>query len=217
MLILVGCEESQAVTIALRKLGHEAYSCDIQECSGGYPEWHLQMCVFDAIDLKDWDMGIFFPDCTYLTVTANKWFKDQPKRISGVLVGAERREAREKAIDFFMKIYNSKIPKIAIENPIGVMSSRFRKPDQVLQPWMFGHGETKATCLWLKNLPKLKPTNIVEGREQRLYNLPKTKDRAKLRSKTFAGIAAAMADQFTKPFYFQESLFSLPAFAGGCV
>lgn len=197
MRILVGCEESQAVTIELRKLGHEAYSCDVQECSGGHPEWHLRMDVFKAIKLKKWDMGIFFPTCTYLTVSANKWYKDQPPRKSGVLVGAERRVAREKAIVFFMNLYNCEIPKIAIENPIGVMSSRFRKPDQVLQPWMFGHGETKATCLWLKNLPKLKPTNTVEGREQRLHLLAPSKDRAKIRSKTFKGIAEAMAEQWT--------------------
>jgi hypothetical protein len=197
MLILVGCEESQAVCIEFRKLGHEAYSCDLQECSGGHPEWHLQMDVLEAIKLKPWDMGVFFPDCTYLTVSANKWYKDQPPRKSGTLVGEERKRARKNAIAFFLKLYNCEIPKIAIENPIGVMSSVFRKPDQVLQPWMFGHGETKATCLWLKNLSKLTPTNIVEGREQRLHNLPKTKDRAKLRSKTFPGIAKAMAEQWS--------------------
>ena len=196
--ILVGCEESQAVTIELRKLGYEAYSCDLQECSGGHPEWHLQMDVFEAIDLHNWGMGIFFPTCTYLTISANKWYKDQPPRKSGVLVGAERRKAREEAIEFFMNLYNCKIPKVAIENPIGVMSTRFRKPDQVLQPWMFGHGETKATCLWLKNLPKLEPTDIVDGRYQRMHLLPKTKDRAKLRSKTYPGIAQAIADQFTR-------------------
>ncbi|CAB4165113.1 hypothetical protein UFOVP916_58 [uncultured Caudovirales phage] len=202
--ILVGCEESQAVTIELRKLGHEAFSCDLQECSGGKPEWHLQMDIFEAIKLKEWDMLICFPDCTYLTISANKWYKDQPPRKSGTLVGQERRDARVEAIEFFMKLYNCGIPKIAIENPIGVMSSEFRKPDQVLQPWMFGHGETKATCLWLKGLPKLIPTNIVEGREQRLHRLPKTKDRAKLRSKTFPGIAKAMATQWT------EYLLNLP-------
>ena len=196
MQILVGCEESQAVTIELRKLGHEAYSCDIIECSGGHPQWHLQMDVFEAIRLKSWDMGIFFPTCTYLTVSANKWYKDQPERKSGVLVGQKRREAREEAIDFFMNLYNCEIPKIAIENPIGIMSSRFRKPDQVLQPWMFGHGETKATCLWLRNLSKLRSTNIVDGREQRLHLLPKTEERAKIRSKTFPGIAKAMAEQW---------------------
>jgi len=196
LVVLVGCEESQAVTVELRKLGHEAYSCDLKECSGGHPEWHLQMDVFKAIKLKKWDMGIFFPDCTYLTVSANKWYKDQPERKSGTLVGQARRDAREKGIEFFMKLYNCEIPKIAIENPIGVMSSRFRKPNQVLQPWMFGHGETKATCLWLKELPNIKPTNIVDGREQRLHLLPKTANRAELRSKTYPGIAKAMAQQW---------------------
>ena len=209
LVILVGCEESQAVTIELRKLGHIAYSCDFKSCSGGHPEWHLQMDVLEAIkggriknqlgeyvEIKSWDMGIFFPDCTYLTVSANKWYKDQPERKSGTLVGEKRREAREKAIEFFMVLYNCEIPRVAIENPIGVMSSRFRKPDQVLQPWMFGHGETKATCLWLKNLPKIVPTNIVEGREQRIFKLPKTDDRAEIRSKTYSGIAKALATQF---------------------
>ncbi len=194
--ILVGCEESQAVTIELRKLGHNAFSCDLQECSGGHPEWHLQIDIFEAIKLKKWHVGIFFPTCTYLTISANKWYKDQPKRKSGTLVGAERKAARIESVKFFMDLYNCEIPLIAMENPVGVMSSEFRKPDQVLQPWMFGHGETKATCIWLKGLPKLKPTNIVEGREQRLHYLPKTKDRAKLRSKTYSGIATAMAMQW---------------------
>ena len=196
MKILVGCEESQTVCIELRKLGHEAYSCDLIECSGGHPEWHLQTDVFEAIKLKEWDAAIFFPPCTYLTVSANKWYKDQPARKSGTLVGEARREARREAIIFFKKLYNCGIPKIAIENPIGVMSTEFRKPDQVIQPWMFGHGETKATCLWLKGLNKLSPTKVVEGREQRLHYLPKTKDRAKLRSKTYPGIAKAMAEQW---------------------
>jgi len=194
--ILIGCEESQIVTSAFRELGfYNTFSCDLQPTSGTHPEWHLQMDVFEAIKLG-WDMAIFFPTCTYLTISANKWYKDQPPRKSGTLVGQERRDARIEAIDFFMRLYNCEIPKVAIENPIGVMSSEFRKPDQVLQPWMFGHGETKATCLWLKGLPKLIPTNIVEGRVQRLHLLPKTKDRAKLRSKTYPGIAKAMAEQW---------------------
>ena len=196
MKILLGCEESQEVCKAFRELGHEAYSNDTEECSGGHPEWHLQMDVFEAIRSRKWDMAIFFPPCTYLTISANKWYKDQPARKSGTLVGAERRMAREDAVDFFMKLYNCEIPKVGIENPIGIMSTRFRKPDQVLQPWMFGHGETKATCLWLKNLPLLIPTNIVEGRHQRIHLLPKTKDRAKIRSKTYSGIANAMANQW---------------------
>ena len=198
MHILVGCEESQAVTKAFRALGHDAFSCDLQPCSGGHPEWHIQGDVFEAIAQDDWDMGIFFPTCTYLTISANKWYKDQPARKSGVLVGQTRRDAREVAVLFFMHLMECDIPKIAIENPIGVMSSRYRKPDQVLQPWMFGHGETKATCLWLKNLSKLTPTDIVDGREQKLHLLSPSKDRTKLRSKTYTGIASAMAEQWSK-------------------
>lgn len=208
--ILLGCEESQAVANAFRKLGHEAYPCDLKPCSGGHPEYHLQMDVFEAIKgglvltqsgdpvlIGNWDLGIFFPNCTYLTISANKWYKDQPERKSGTLVGGARREARKDAIDFFMRIYNSDIKHIAIENPIGVMSTEFRKPDVVLQPWMFGHGETKATCLWLKNLPVLKPTKIVSGREARIFKMSPSKERSELRSKTFSGIADALADQYS--------------------
>jgi hypothetical protein len=195
--ILIGCEESGVVRDAFRKLGHNAWSCDIIPCSGD-PEFHLQMDIFEAIKLKKWDMGIFFPPCTYLTISANKWYADQPPRKSGALVGQARRDAREQAIKFFMDLYNSDIKFIAMENPVGVMSTVFRKPNQVLQPWMFGHGETKATCLWLKNLPNLTPTNVVDGREQRLHALTPSKDRAMLRSKTFQGIADAMADQWSR-------------------
>lgn len=202
--ILVGCEESQAVTIELRKLGHEAYSCDTVSSSGGYPEWHLQMDVFQAIDLMNWDAGIFFPPCTYLTISANKWYKDQPKRKSGKLVGAERRQAREEAIDFFLKLYNCKIKKVAIENPIGVMSTRFRKPDQVIQPFMFGHLEQKATCLWLRGLHTLVETDNVEEEmkkltkkeRERIHYMSPSIGRSMERSKTFPGIAKAMAKQW---------------------
>lgn len=218
MYIIFGCEESQACCIEFRKRGHEAYSCDLLPCSGNHPEWHLKMDVFEAIKggmlvtqsgqliyIKGWNMGVFFPDCTYLTVSANKWYKDQLPRKSGALVGAERREARGKAFEFFMALWNCGIEKIAIENPIGIMSSYFRKPDQVLQPWMFGHKESKATCLWLNNLPKLTQTNNVkvwmdmepEHVKQRMHYLPKTPDRAKLRAKTYQGIAKAMAEQWS--------------------
>lgn len=196
--IIIACEESQIVTMAFRKLGHEAYSCDLQPCSGGFPMYHFQEDIFDVLKREKFDLMIGHPPCTYLTVAANKWLKDQPLRKSGALVGAARRQARQEAIDFFMAMYNVDIPRIALENPIGTMSTVFRKPDQVLQPWMFGHGETKATCLWLKNLPKLISTDIVEGREQKLHKLPPSKDRAKLRSKTYQGIADAMADQWSK-------------------
>ncbi len=198
-LILICCEESQAITIAFRKAGHEAYSCDLQECSGGHPEWHLQMDALKAIKLKKWDLVIAHPPCTYLTISANRWYKDQPARKSGVLVGAARRAARKEAVRFFMEFVGADVPRMAIENPIGIMSTEYRKPDQIIQPWQFGHGETKATCLWLKGLPLLVPTNIVEGREQNIWKMSPTKDpneRAKMRSKTYEGWADAMAEQW---------------------
>jgi len=189
MKILVACEESQAVTIEQRKLGHEAYSCDIEPCSGGHPEWHKQMNVLPLLNGKygfgRWDMIIAFPPCTHLACSGAKWFSQ--KREDG------RQQA---AIEFFMQFAIADCPKIAIENPIGIMSTYFRKPDQIIQPWQFGHGETKATCLWLKGLPLLKPTNIVEGRTPRIHHMPPGPDRAKMRSKTFLGIARAMAEQW---------------------
>jgi hypothetical protein len=216
MRVLIGCEESQTVCKAFRELGHEAYSCDIIPCSGGHPEWHYECDVFKiATEQYKWDMAIFHPPCTYLTVTANKWLKDQPARKSGALVGQERRDARNEAIVFFMRLWELPIPMIAIENPIGCMSSVFRKPDQIIQPYQFGHAEKKATCLWLKNLPLLSPTNIVEpisyiaaGKKyspthynskrslNRLDCLPPGADRSKLRSTTYTGIARAMAEQW---------------------
>lgn len=184
MRVLVACEESQAVTIELRRLGHEAYSCDIQECSGGHPEWHIQADALELIKLK-WDMIIAFPPCTNLAVSGARYFRE--KQADG------RQQA---SIDFFMKFVNADCEKIAIENPIGIMSTIYRKPDQIIQPWQFGHGETKATCIWLKGLPKLQPTDVVKGREQRIWKMPPSPDRAKLRSKTFPGIARAMAEQW---------------------
>jgi hypothetical protein len=185
MRVLVACEESQAVCIAFRERGHEAYSCDILPCSGGHHEWHLQMDVFKAIKLKEWDMMIAFPPCTHLASSGARWFEQ--KRKDG---------SQYKATGFFMSMFNVQIPKIAIENPIGIMSTLWRKPDQIIQPWMFGHGETKATCLWLHNLPLLKPTDIVEGREQRIWRMTPGPKRARLRSKTYPGIARAMALQW---------------------
>lgn len=212
--IIVWCEESQAVTIELRKLGFNAFSCDLQESSGGHPEWHIHGDVFDAINSRKWHAGIFFPDCTYLTCTANKWYKDQPERKSGTLVGQDRRDARERAIEFSLKIYNCDIPILAMENPIGVLSSRFRKPNQIIQPFQFGHAERKSTCLWTRELPLLNHTNVVEpvsylanGKKyspthynskrslNRLDCLPAGPERSKLRSKTYPGIAKAIADQ----------------------
>ena len=197
-LILVCCEESQAVTKAFRDAGHEAYSNDIQECSGGHPEWHLQMDALKALKLKKWDLVIAHPPCTYLTISANKWYKDQPARKSGALVGQARRDAREEAIEFFMEFVNADVPRMVIENPFCFMSTRYAKPSQIIQPWMFGHGETKATCLWIKGLPNLVPTDIVEGREQAIWKMSPSKDRTKLRSKTYKGVADAMVEQWGK-------------------
>ena len=184
MKILVACEESQAVTIELRRLGHEAYSCDIEPCSGGHPEWHLQVDALELLKMK-WDMILAFPPCTHLAVSGARYFEQ--KREDG------RQQA---AIDFFMRFANADCPKIAIENPVGIMSTVWKKPDQIIQPWQFGHGETKKTCLWLKGLPPLIPTEIVEGREQRIWKMPPSEDRAKNRAKTFPGIARAMAEQW---------------------
>lgn len=184
MKILVACEESQAVTIAFRNKGHEAYSCDIQDCSGGYPEWHIKKNTLELLSL-DWDMIIVFPPCTDLCSSGARWFPEKIKN-----------GRQQSAIDFFMKFTNLNCPKVCIENPIGIMSTHYRKPDQIIQPWQFGHGETKATCLWLKGLPKLEPTDIVSGRENRIHKMAPSEDRAKLRSKTFPGIAEAMAEQW---------------------
>lgn len=185
MKILVSCEESQAVTKEFRSLGHEAYSCDIEPCSGGHPEWHLQQDVIPLLD-KDWDMVIAFPPCTHLAVSGAKHFAQ--KQADG---------RQQQGIDFFMRFTNCKCPKVAIENPVGIMSSLWRKPDQIIHPWEFGHGETKATCIWVKNLPLLKPTDIVDGRENRIWRMPPSENRSKLRSKTYAGIAKAMATQWS--------------------
>ena len=151
MRILVACEESQAVTKELRRLGHEAYSCDIQPCSGGHPEWHLQVDALELLKMA-WDMLIAFPPCTDLAVSGARWFPE--KRADG---------RQQRSIDFFMRFVRADCPRIAIENPVGIMSTEYRKPSQIIQPWMFGHGETKATCLWLKGLPPLIPTEIVGG------------------------------------------------------
>lgn len=201
MKILVACEESQAVTIELRRLGHEAYSCDIIPCSGGHPEWHIMQnvlpllngnCSFKTMDGTEhsietrWDMIIAFPPCTNICCSGQQWFYR----------GLKDPDLREQGADFFMQFVNADCPKIAIENPVGVMSSRYRKPDQIIQPWQFGHGETKKTCLWLKGLPLLRPTDIVDGRYPRVWKMPPSPDRSKLRSKTYPGIAKAMAEQW---------------------
>lgn len=186
MKVLIACEESQAVTKAFRARGHEAYSCDILPCSGGHPEWHIQDDVLKHLD-DEWDLMIAHPPCTRLCNSGVRWLAE--KNLWDDL---------DDAVTFFMKLQEAPIPMICIENPIPHKYARVKIGGytQLIQPWMFGHGETKATCLWLKELPKLKPTNIVEGREQRLHRLPPSKDRAKLRSKTYPGIAKAMAEQW---------------------
>lgn len=199
--VLVACEESQVVCKAFRELGHEAYSCDVQECSGGHPEWHIKEDVLKVIEsfrfftqdrrehfVNEWDLMIAHPPCPYLTISANRWYKENPLRYYQRLDGAK----------FFFDLALAPIAYIAVENPIGVMSGFYRKPEQIIQPWQYGHGETKATCLWLKNLPALRPTNIVEGREQKVWKMPASGDRAKLRSRTYEGIGEAMATQWSE-------------------
>jgi hypothetical protein len=206
MKVLVACEESQAVTKAFRSIGHEAYSCDILDCSGGYPEWHLKKDLFKVIKDK-WDMIIAFPPCTYLTVTGNAWFNIEKYGDKAI----KRHKDRDDAVNFFMNIANANCDKICIENPIGVMSTKWRKPDQIFQPYHFGDAFEKKTCLWLKGLPKLKHTNIVEPPERTKFKSGKTmatwfvkawslspKERSIARSKTFPGVAKAMADQWGK-------------------
>lgn len=189
--VLVACEESQAVTIALRKKGVDAFSCDIQECSGGHPEWHIKGDVFDVFySSGPWSGVIAFPPCTHLAASGARHFPQ--KRMDG---------RQNQAIDFFMETTRLPVGLLAIENPIGIMSHHYRKPDQIIQPWQFGHGEVKSTCLWVRGLPPLAPTIYHSGRSNRLYLLPPSPDRAKIRSKTYAGIASAMADQWSP--YFQ--------------
>jgi site-specific DNA-cytosine methylase len=198
MLILVACEESQAVTRELRCLGHEAVSCDLLPCSGGHPEWHLQGDVLPLLKLN-WDMIIAFPPCTHLAVSGARWFEE--KRKDG---------RQQEGIDFFMKFTDLPCPRIVIENPVGIMSSHWRKPDQTIQPFQFGDPFRKTTCLWLKGLAPLKPTNIVEPGKQITFASGKSmpewyaaarslppEERARVRSKTFEGIAKAMATQWT--------------------
>lgn len=219
MKVLVACEESQRVCTEFRKSGHEAYSCDIEPCSGGRPEWHIQAdvlpllngdCGFQTADgtrhevVGKWDMIIAFPPCTYLTVTGNRWFNVERYGDKAV----QRHKNREQAINFFMQFVDADCERIAIENPIGIMSTEYRKPDQIIQPYQFGEPERKSTCLWLKGLPPLSPTNIVEPKiikcasgaiesNWHMETLPlKPKERSKLRSKTFKGIAKAMAGQW---------------------
>ena len=220
MNILLACEESQAVTKEYRRRGHNAFSCDIIECSGGHPEWHIKQDVLPLLngfcewetedgvkhhlDAK-WDLIIAFPPCTYLTVTGNRWFDVERYGEKAI----KRHKDRDEAAEFFMRFVNADCPRIAIENPIGHMSTAYRKPDQIIHPYMFGDPARKATCLWMKGLPLLKPTNVVEPIIIKYKNgkgsdnpwhmdtmkLPPA-ERAKARSKTWPGIACAMAEQW---------------------
>ena len=180
MKVLIGCEFSAVVREEFRKRGDDAWSCDLlpSEQSGQ----HILGNVLDVID-DGWDLFIAHPPCTHTAVSGARWFKDKQKE-------------QEDAVKFFMDLWNAPIDCISLEHPISIMSTRFRKPDQIIQPWQFGHGETKAICLWLKNLPPLVPTNIVEGREARVHKEPPGPDRWKNRSRFFTGIAAAMAEQW---------------------
>ena len=182
MRILIGCEYSGRVREAFRKLGHDAFSCDLLESEDESP-FHIQGDVLSLLT-DGWDLAIFHPPCTHLAVSGSRWFKDKVKEQAEALV-------------FVQTLMDAPIPKIAIENPISVISSRIRKPDQIIQPWMFGHGETKATCLWLKGLPKLAPTNLVDGRKPRVHHMPPSPTRWKERSRTYEGVAHAMAAQWS--------------------
>ena len=180
MRVLVACEYSGRVRDAFLALGHDAMSCDLLPTEVEGP--HHQGDVTELLHMG-WDLMIAHPPCTHLAVSGSRWFKDKVKEQAEALI-------------FVQTLMDAPIPKIAIENPVSVISSRIRKPDQIIQPWQFGHGETKATCLWLKGLPKLTPTNVVEGREARVHRMPPSPDRWKERSRTYSGVAEAMAAQW---------------------
>jgi hypothetical protein len=181
MRVLVGCEFSGTVRDAFLRLGHDAWSCDLIPCETDGP--HIQGDVRDVL-ADNWQLAIFHPPCTHLAVSGARWFKD-------------KRVEQAEAINFFMLLATEHhIPHTCIENPVCIMSSLYRKPDQIIQPWQHGHGETKATCLWLKNLPRLTPSNIVEGREQRIWKMRPSADRWKERSRTYHGISLAFAKQW---------------------
>lgn len=187
MRILVACESSGTVRDAFIRAGHDAMSCDLLPTDSPGP--HYQGDVFDVIDYP-WELMIGHPPCTHLSVSGSRHFA--AKKIDG---------RQQSAVSFFMRLIrqSAHIPMVAIENPVCIMSSLYRKPDQIIHPWQYGHGETKATCLWLKGLPLLQPTNIVEGREARIHRMPPSPDRWKERSKTFIGIADAFASQWGSP------------------
>lgn len=190
MRVLAACEFSGIVRDAFIARGHRVWSCDLLPTERPIPldqsngNGHWVGDVLKMIGDHEWDLMIAFPPCTHLAVSGARWFR-------------EKQAEQAEAIRFFMALANAKVKQIAIENPVGIMSTHYRKPDQIVQPWMFGHGEVKATCLWLKNLPLLKPTNIVEGRKPRVHHEPPSPERWKNRSRTYAGLAAAFADQWS--------------------
>ena len=222
MKVLIACEESQRITISMRELGIECYSCDIDEPSGGHPEWHIHNDVLPYLDGNcsfktmdgiehtidgEWDLIIAHPPCTYLTVSGNRWFNVEKYGEKAI----ERIAEREKAVEFFMRFINAKCARICVENPVGYMNTHFRKPDQIIQPYQFGDPERKTTCLWLKGLPPLQPTDIVDPNitdsstghsgysdwhMDMKYIGKDKKERSKWRSKTFWGIARAIASQW---------------------
>jgi hypothetical protein len=183
MRVLVACEFSGAVRDAFRRLGHDAWSCDFEESEGEFTGHHLRGDVMNCLN-DGWDMMIAHPPCTHLAVSGARWF-------------AEKQAEQQAALKFVEMLMSAPIGRIAVENPISIISSRIRKPDQIIQPWQYGHGETKATCLWLKNLPKLVPTDIVEGRKPRVHFASPGPGRWKERSRTLPGIASAMARQWS--------------------
>lgn len=179
--VLINCEFSGTVRRAFRARGHDAWSCDLLEAEDGSP-YHIQGDAIEAVG-RGWDLMVAHPPCTHLAVSGARWF-------------VSKRTEQAEALEFVRRLFDANVGRSAVENPVSIISSKIRKPDQIIQPWQFGHGETKATCLWLKNLPKLVPTNIVSGREARVHKMPPTPDRWKERSRTFSGIAAAMAEQW---------------------
>lgn len=182
MRVLVACEFSGVVRQAFRNRGHAAFSCDYLPAEDGCSSWHYQCDVLDLLD-NGWDLMIAHPPCTHLAVSGARWFK-------------EKRAEQAEALEFVRTLLAAPIGRIALENPVSIISSKIRKPDQIIQPWMFGHGEIKATCLWLKRLPLLQSTNIVKGRYARVHREPPSPDRWKKRSRTYQGIAEAMAEQW---------------------
>lgn len=190
MNVLIACEFSGVIRDAFRECGHEAWSCDLEgiEPEGKWSNYHWYgdcKWLIKQAPYGYWDLMICHPPCTYLAVSGARWFKD-------------RQQEQKEALQFVNDLLNAPIPKICLENPISIISSKIRKPDQIIQPWMFGHGEVKATCLWLKGLPLLKPTDIVDGREAKVHRMAPGPNRGKDRSRTLPGIAKAMADQWGK-------------------